>query len=45
MSKQVTCSLCGRPVDDQDTVEMPNGPMCTDPCYTWLEDMIDEETE
>lgn len=21
---------------------MPNGPMCYDPCYLWLENMMDE---
>jgi hypothetical protein len=30
-------------VDDSDTVEMPNGPMCLDPCYLWLETMMEDE--
>lgn len=24
---------------------MPNGPMCLDPCYLWLERMMDEDFE
>lgn len=43
MANQVTCALCGGPVDDADTVPMPNGPMCLDPCYFWLERMLDDE--
>lgn len=42
MSKTITCVMCGAPVDDADTVHMPNGQMCVDPCYVWLEKMIDE---
>ena len=42
MSNQVTCAMCGIPVDEFDTVEMPNGPMCLDPCYLWLEAMMDD---
>lgn len=45
MSKPVTCCLCGNQVDDFDTVEMPNGLMCLDPCYVWLEAMMGEEEE
>ncbi len=45
MSREITCALCGRPVDDQDTVEMPNGPICMHPCYEWLERMIEESGE
>lgn len=45
MSKPVTCALCGGEVDDADAVEMPNGMMCLDPCYTWLEAMIDEAAD
>lgn len=45
MSKPVTCTLCAGPVDDADTVPMPNGPMCLDPCYLWLERMMDEDFE
>jgi hypothetical protein len=45
MSREVTCVLCGRPVDDRDTVEMPNGPTCQRPCYEWLERMMDEVEE
>ena len=43
MSRQVTCAMCGGPVEDSDTVDMPNGPMCLDPCYLWLEAMMDDE--
>lgn len=42
MSKTITCVMCGSPVDDADTVHMPNGQMCIDPCYLWLERMIEE---
>lgn len=42
MSRQVTCAMCGRPVDNSETVEMPNGSICDDPCYKWLEQMMDE---
>lgn len=42
MSNQVTCAMCGIPVDEFDTVEMPNGQLCLDPCYLWLEAMMDE---
>lgn len=42
MSNQVTCAMCGIPVDEFDTVEMPNGLLCLDPCYLWLEAMMDE---
>lgn len=42
MSNQVTCAMCGIPVDEFDTVEMPNGMLCLDPCYLWLEAMMDE---
>lgn len=42
MSKTITCAMCGSPVDDADTVHMPNGQMCIDPCYLWLEKMIEE---
>lgn len=45
MSVTVTCAMCGGPVDDADTVEMPNGPVCVDPCYTWLEQMMDQAEE
>lgn len=45
MSKSVSCALCGREVDDGDTVIMPNGNVCDDPCYTWLERMIEEAAE
>lgn len=38
----MTCAMCGIPVDEFDAVEMPNGPMCLDPCYLWLEAMMDE---
>lgn len=43
----VTCVLCHGPVEEVDTVDMPNGPVCDDPCYKWLEQMMDEimETE
>lgn len=41
MSRDVTCALCGRPVDDRDTIEMPNGLTCKS-CYEWLERMMDE---
>lgn len=34
--------MCGGEVDDADAVEMPNGLMCLDPCYKWLETMIEE---
>lgn len=43
MSRPVTCCLCLTQVDDADTVEMPNGRMCLDPCYLWVERMIEEE--
>lgn len=42
MSKPITCALCGGEVDDADAVMMPNGPMCLDPCYLWIEKMMDE---
>ena len=42
MSKPITCALCGTMVDDADTVDMPSGAMCLDPCYLWLEAMMDE---
>jgi hypothetical protein len=42
--RTVTCILCGVPVDDGDTVEMPNGPMC-DNCYAWLERMVDDDED
>jgi hypothetical protein len=29
-------------VDDADTVDMPAGAMCLDPCYLWLEAMMDD---
>lgn len=45
MSKTVTCAMCGNQVDDSDTVEMPNGDICDDPCYTWLEQMMEEMME
>lgn len=45
MSRSVSCALCGREVDNQDTVEMPNGPVCMHPCYEWLERMIEEANE
>lgn len=45
MSRPVTCTLCGRQVDDSETVEMPNGLICDDPCYKWLETMMDEINE
>lgn len=43
--RPVTCVLCGGMVDDAETVEMPNGPMCADPCYKWIEKMIEEAEE
>lgn len=43
MSKPITCAMCGTMVDDSDTVPMPNGAMCLDPCYLWLERMMDED--
>lgn len=45
MSVPITCALCGREVDDDDTVVMPNGNICDDPCYKWLEQMMDEARE
>lgn len=45
MSKPVTCCLCGNQVDDFDTVQMPNGLMCLDPCYIWLEAMMEQDGE
>lgn len=42
--KIVTCVTCGAPVDQADTVEMPNG-LCCDSCYKWLEEMMDEMLE
>lgn len=42
MSRETTCALCGRPVDDSQTIEMPNGIICTDPCYKWLESMMEQ---
>lgn len=45
MSRPITCTLCGNMVDDSDTVMMPNGAMCFDPCYIWLERIMDEEDE
>lgn len=43
--RTISCVMCGRQVDDADTVEMPNGPTCLDPCYLWLERMMDEAEE
>lgn len=43
MSRPITCVLCGREVDNSETVILPNGLAC-DKCYEWLEQMI-EETE
>ena len=45
MSRTISCVMCGRQVDDADTVEMPNGPTCMNPCYEWLERMMDEAEE
>lgn len=45
MSNTVTCAMCGTMVDLADTVEMPNGNICDDPCYKWLESMMDEMME
>lgn len=45
MSRSVSCALCGREVDDSETVEMPNGMVCLDPCYLWLERMIEESED
>ncbi len=45
MSREVTCALCGRPVDDSECVELPNGLTCLDPCYRWLDRMMDEVQE
>lgn len=42
MSRETTCALCGRPVDDSQTIEMPNGIICIDPCYKWLESMMEQ---
>lgn len=42
MSYTVTCSICGRPVDDADCVELPVGLVCNEPCYVWLESMMDQ---
>lgn len=42
--RTVTCVMHGGPVDDGDTLEMPNGPVCVD-CYAWLERMIEEGNE
>lgn len=41
MSATVSCVTCGGPVDEADTVEMPNG-RCCDNCYAWLEQMMEE---
>lgn len=41
----ISCALCGRMVDDSETVDMPVGPVCDDPCYKWLEDMMEQATE
>ena len=43
--RTISCVMCGRQVDDADTVPMPNGPTCLDPCYLWLERMMDEAEE
>lgn len=45
MSKPVTCALCGGEVDDADAVVMPGGFMCMDPCYKWLEEMMEDEED
>ena len=49
VSKPITCAMCGGEVDNADAIEMPNGMMCLDPCYKWLESMMeeaeDDETE
>lgn len=45
MSKPITCAMCGTMVDDADTVDMPNGAMCLDPCYMWLEMMMEDDFE
>lgn len=41
----ITCVMCGNQVDDADTVEMPNGLICDDPCYVFLERMMEEMME
>lgn len=45
MSHSLSCVMCGREVDDSETVEMPNGAVCADPCYAWLEQMIEESED
>ncbi len=45
MSHSVSCAMCGREVDDSDTVELPNGTVCVNPCYEWLDRMIEESEE
>jgi hypothetical protein len=45
MSRSVSCALCGREVDDADCVPMPTGLVCADPCYEWLERMMEEAEE
>ena len=42
VSRSVTCAMCGREVDNSETVEMPNGLICADPCYAWLEQMMEQ---
>ena len=45
MSRPITCAMCGNMVDDADTVDMPNGAMCFDPCYVWLESMMEDDED
>lgn len=45
MSRDITCVTCGRPVDNSETIQMPHGLVCLDPCYSWLEQMMDEINE
>ena len=40
----VTCVIHLGEVDQSDTIELPNGPVCTR-CYEWMENLIDEEPD
>lgn len=36
----LTCVIHHGEVDEADTVELPNGPVCIR-CYSWMEDIMD----
>lgn len=40
----VTCVIHHGEVDQSDTIELPNGPVCTR-CYEWIENLIDDDLD